>query len=140
MARDMLVNLTSLPPMIGPIEGVTIRRALASERESASAWMLSMHNRSWHRQSDQAFDNNPIKAFVAVDAANKIIGFGAYDSTAMNIFGPTAVDEAWRGKRIGTAILLACLYEMRENGFKYAIIGMAGPQDYYKKAVGATPI
>jgi hypothetical protein len=37
-------------------------------------------------------------------------------------------------------LLLACLFEMKLQGYGYAIIGWAGPQEFYEKAVGAVAI
>jgi predicted N-acetyltransferase YhbS len=69
-----------------------------------------------------------------------MIGFAAYDATCRNFFGPTAVDEKWQGKGIGKALLLAALHAMKNDGYAYAIIGGAGPVDFYKKALGAIEI
>ena len=41
---------------------------------------------------------------------------------------------------IGGALLIACLEALREEGYGYAIIGGAGPVDYYKKVCGAEVI
>ena len=38
---------------------------------------------------------------------------------------------------IGKALLLACLWSLREMGYVYAIIGAAGPVRFYQKTVGA---
>ena len=70
----------------------------------------------------------------------KILGFGCYDTTYKNFFGPTGVDEAERGQGIGTALLLATLHAMREAGYMYGIIGWAGPVEYYENVVGASVI
>ncbi len=53
-------------------------------------------------------------------------------------FGPTGVDESARGKGIGHALLLKTLLDMRDQGYGYAIIGGAGPVDFYQRSVGAT--
>jgi hypothetical protein len=45
-----------------------------------------------------------------------------------------------QGRGIGKALLLACLCGLRELGYVYAIIGRAGPIDFYEKAVGAMVI
>jgi len=52
-------------------------------------------------------------------------------------FGPTGVLQSARGKGIGKALLLACLWSLREMGYVYAIIGAAGPVRFYQKTVGA---
>jgi hypothetical protein len=41
---------------------------------------------------------------------------------------------------IGTALLLLTLDAMAAEGYAYAIIGAAGPADFYARAVGAVPI
>jgi predicted N-acetyltransferase YhbS len=50
------------------------------------------------------------------------------------------VDEARRGQGIGKALFLSCLHAMAANGYAYAIIGSAGPADFYAKTVGAVEI
>ena len=57
-----------------------------------------------------------------------------------SLVGPTGVAEKMRGRGIGTALLLACLYGLQDLGYTYAIIGGAGPVDFYKNAVGAIDI
>ncbi len=55
---------------------------------------------------------------------------------------PIGVGEAARGKKVGKALLLACLHDMRVQGYGYAVIGGAseGVADFYRKTVGATII
>jgi predicted N-acetyltransferase YhbS len=45
-----------------------------------------------------------------------------------------------RGKGVGKALLLACMHGLHDEGYAYAIIGGAGPTEFYGKAVGAIPI
>ena len=45
-----------------------------------------------------------------------------------------------RKNGIGTGLLFACLEDMRQQGYGYAIIGGVGPTAFYSKAVGAVPI
>ena len=86
-----------------------------------------------------AFANKPVSCFIATHE-DKIVGFAAYECTRRNFFGPTGVAEEYRGRGIGTALLLACLYAMQDMGYVYAIIGGAGPVDFYKRVVGAIVI
>jgi predicted N-acetyltransferase YhbS len=48
--------------------------------------------------------------------------------------------ETERKQGIGTALLLAALQAMAAEGYAYAIIGAAGPAEFYAKTVGAVPI
>ena len=68
------------------------------------------------------------------------MGFAGYECTRRSFFGPTGVIENMQGQGLGTALLLACLWGLQEMGYVYAIIGGAGPVEFYEKAVGATVI
>lgn len=45
-----------------------------------------------------------------------------------------------RGRGVGKALLLECLFALREMGYVYGIIGRAGPIEFYQKFVGAVVI
>ena len=48
--------------------------------------------------------------------------------------------ETMQGRGIGKALLLACLWGLREMGYVYGIIGGVGPIEFYRKTVGASMI
>jgi predicted N-acetyltransferase YhbS len=50
------------------------------------------------------------------------------------------VREDMRGRGIGKALLLACLWGLREMGYVYGIIGGVGPVKFYQHTVGAIEI
>jgi predicted N-acetyltransferase YhbS len=85
------------------------------------------------------FARQPLTVFVAL-REGRLAGFAAYECTRRNFFGPTGVVEGERGRGIGRALLVACLWAMREMGYAYAIIGGVGPAEFYARAVGAMPI
>lgn len=141
---DMLVKLYELPDLAAIVAaqrqiGIDIRRAIAPEKHLVVHWVREQFGDNWASETEVAFANHPASCFIAVEN-NQVIGFGCYDATCKNFFGPTGVSEAVRGRGTGKALLLACLDAMRANGFGYAIIGAAGPTDFYAKAVGATII
>lgn len=141
---DMLVRLYDLPaaePIIERLsqDGILIRRAMAYEKHIVVTWVQQAFGRGWAGECDIAFSNSPISCYIAT-YHGEVVGFGCYDSTCKNYFGPTGVSEATRGKGIGTALLLACLHALRAQGYAYAIIGAAGPKEYYAKTVGAIEI
>jgi GNAT superfamily N-acetyltransferase len=70
----------------------------------------------------------------------QMLGFGCYEATCKDFFGPTGVLESTRGRGIGKALLIACLHALREMGYGYAVIGGAGPTQFYEKTVGAVII
>ena len=143
---DMLVKLYTLPSAEAEIsaqvnQGITIRRAIAPEKATILAWVEEQFNTCWMSECDVAFKNSPPSCWVAVEN-QKIIGFACYESTCKNFFGPIGISEAARGRKVGKALLLACLNDMKVQGYGYAIIGSAsdGVADFYRKTVGATVI
>lgn len=141
---DLLVKLYTLPEITPTIEalaaqGIVIRRSLAPEKHVVVEWVRQHFSSHWASETDVAYTNHPVSCFVATHEG-KLIGFACYDSTARDFFGPTGVDDALRGRGVGKALLLACLHDMRSQGYGYAIIGAAGPVDFYVRSVGAIPI
>lgn len=141
---DMLVKLYELPdavPVINALkdEGIEIKRPIGPERNVMVRWVEENFGAGWAAECEMAFSHLPVTCFIAVRATT-ILGFACFDATCRNFFGPTGVSEAARGKGIGKALLLACLHQMRSDGYAYAVIGGAGPVDFYAKTVGAIVI
>ena len=120
-------------------EGVTIRRILPPELKLLTDWIEPRFGIGWVGEATVATMRQPPTCFVAIKD-EEIVGFACHEATMRGFFGPTGVDDAMRGKGIGQALLLACLLDMKALGYGYAIIGGAGPLDFYKKTVGAIPI
>ncbi|MGC8902677.1 MAG: GNAT family N-acetyltransferase [Fervidobacterium sp.] len=123
-------------------EGIEIKRPIGPEKYFVVEWVRKHFGHHWASEMDMTFSNKPISSFIAVDKNkdNQIIGFACYDATVRGFFGPTGVDPNYRGKGVGTALLLECLNDMLNVGYAYAIIGDAGPTEYYKKTVNAIEI
>jgi GNAT superfamily N-acetyltransferase len=141
---DMLVKLYNLPeswPSISNLVApeIKIRKPMGSEKSLVVGWVREEFGDSWGNEMDITFSRLPVSCYIA-QQEKKIVGFACYDAAALGYFGPTGVAEAFRGKRIGKALLMACLAEMKLKGYGYAIIGWAGPQEFYEKAVGAVAI
>ena len=139
----MLVRLYDLPKS-SPVEalrvdGIEVRRALAPERHVVVSWVREHFGEGWASECDVSFSRLPISCFRA-QRGQDVLGFACYDATAKGFFGPTGVLERERKRGIGTALLLMTLEAMAAEGYAYAIIGGAGPADFYAKAVGAVPI
>lgn len=144
---DMLVQLLKLP-QIGEFEatlnelrtqGVIIRRAHPFESTAIREFISTNFSVGWADEIDPCYTRQPISLYIAI-RAGKVIGFAAYEATRRNFFGPTGVRESERGTGIGKALLLACMYGLRDMGYAYAIIGGVGPVPFYEKSVGATLI
>jgi GNAT superfamily N-acetyltransferase len=134
---DILVRLYALPSLdLSALDatGVTLRRPLAAERHLVVGWVGRTFEPGWASEMEVAFSGRPPTAFIAVED-DALLGFACFDVTARGLFGPTGVTEAARGRGIGTALLLASLHAMREMGYAYAVIGAAGPIEFYQHLV-----
>ena len=140
---DMLVALYSIPDsrdLAAKLRdaGVVCRRAEAYER-SVVLDFVSEHFPHWRDEAAVAFARSPATLYVAIEA-ERVIGFSAYDVVRPDMFGPTGVDPACRGRWIGALLLLKALEALREERYAYAIIAGVGPAAFYEKVVGATLI
>lgn len=138
---DLLVklyDLKALAPIIQQQEeqSIKIRRALAAEKHFILPWVREWFSEYWVSECDTALHQTPVKVFIAIEN-RELIGFACYDATRRGFFGPTGVAETARGRGTGTGLLMACLHDMWAQGYGYAIIGAAGPIDYYQKACNA---
>lgn len=140
----MLVRLYDLPDPASRVRalheaGIELRRALAPERHVVVSWVRQQFGEGWASECEVSFGRLPISCFRAQHGQD-VLGFACYDATAKAFFGPTGVLVRERKQGIGTALLLVTLHAMAAEGYAYAIIGGAGPADFYAKAVGAVPI
>ena len=141
---DMLVSLLNIPDDRGEIErlrneGILIRRVQPFEISLLRKFIVEVFSEGWADEAINAFAHQPPTCFIATHE-RKIIGFAAFECTRRNFFGPTGVKESYRGRGIGKALFLACMRAQLELGYAYAIIGAAGPTEFYTKAIGATII
>jgi hypothetical protein len=141
---DLLVKLYELPerdPLLKKLsdDRICIRRAIAPEKHVVIDWVLKNFSMGWASECESAFANKPITCYIAVKD-KKMVGFACYEATYKNFFGPTGVIESSRGKGIGKALFLTSMYAMESQGYAYAIIGSAGPKDFYVKTARAIEI
>jgi ribosomal protein S18 acetylase RimI-like enzyme len=156
---DMLVKLYELPEMHAYLVrmdaiDVEIRRAQQTEEGVIANWIREHFSEGWALETTAAVRRRPASCFIAVEKQapdperenryeqppELLLGFGCYDVVALGMFGPTGVRMDYRAQGIGSALLLACLHAMRDEGYAYAQIGWAGPTTFYEKIVGATII
>ena len=141
---DLLVNLLKLPsvePLLTELKdgGILIRRAQPFELTIVRNFIASEFSVSWADEVSIGFANKPVSVHIAT-LNGVVIGFAAHECTRKDFFGPAGVAAGMQGRGIGKALLLASLHSLRELGYVYAIIGGAGPLEFYQKAVGATVI
>lgn len=141
---DMLVKLYEINEDVNLLnslneEGIVLRNAIAPEKHIVVNWIREKFGEFWSSEAEVSFANHPISCVIAVKE-NTILGFACYESTCRNFFGPTGVNEQYRGKGIGRALLLRSLVRLRELGYGYAIIGGAGPVKFYETSCRAEVI
>ena len=137
---DLLVNLLKLPSLDRLIDdSINIRRAQPFEITQVREFVEQNFSRAWADEISVGFANKPVSVVIAT-RRGQVIGFAGYECTRKAFFGPTGVSEKERGRGIGTALLIASLWGLRELGYVYAVIGGAGPKEFYERAVGAVEI
>jgi predicted N-acetyltransferase YhbS len=141
---DLLVKLYNLEDDWSFIvehkkQGITIRKPIGPEKHLVVQWVSDHFGSGWAAECDIAITNVPRTCFVAVKDAG-IIGFACYDATALGFFGPIGVDRLHQGKKTGTALLKACLLDMKLKGYGYAVVGAVKDTGFFKKTVGAVEI
>ena len=144
---DMLAALYDLPDSSELYKeladkGIKIMRAMTPNKYLVEEYLRENHSEGITGEVMTAFCHHPVSCFIAFDTeAYKIVGYAAYDCTYRGFFGPTAVHADYRGKNIGTALLMRTLEAMRDEGYAYAIIGgVGGAKAFYEKKCGATVI
>lgn len=144
--KDMLVRLYELPDNDNLItklslQGITVRRAYVSEKNIVLKWVREQFGNGWADECDVGFSNHPVKCFIAT-ASDKIIGIFTYDAIARGVAGPLAVDANYRGARVGEALCIEMLHDMRRQGYAYAILGWVPPrvQKFHQRIIKAIVI
>ncbi len=141
---DLLVPLYRLPsaePWITRLraEGIVVRRAYPFELSRTRRFVATHFHEGWADEAEASFARQPLTCWIAIQE-KRVVGFACVDSTLKGFFGPTGVDPALRGKGVGAALLLAALQGLKDTGYGYAVIGGAGPVEFYEKVAGATVI
>ena len=141
---DLLVNLLKLPPLEPLLnelggQGINVRRAQPFEITHVRLFIEENFSIAWADEVSVGFACKPVTVYIATRNA-RVIGFAGYECTRRSFFGPTGVVESERGRGIGKALLIASLWGLRELGYVYAIIGRAGPVEFYQEAVAAVVI
>jgi mycothiol synthase len=137
---EEVVNMTvalSESVVTGPRPaGVEIRRLTAAETPDFERWMQMAWDAEWAREVQLTLARDPISCFVARENG-EYLGFAACDTNRLGWFGPMGTSEAARGRGVGATLLRCCLRDYLDRGATECQVAWVGPQDFYRKAVGA---
>ncbi|MER1957155.1 MAG: GNAT family N-acetyltransferase [Solibacillus sp.] len=140
-ARDMVVHLRNytLPSELNT--QTTFRRAQPLDHAALIDFVKTHFGAGWLESIDNGFTYEEIPIFLAFEGEN-IIGFASFDVTRnrKGIFGPMGTQKTIRSHKVGYTLLHLALNEMNDIGYEYAVLGEAGPLEFYEKACGAVVI
>jgi hypothetical protein len=142
--QDMLIKLYAQelePGLLRALEkkNIHIRKPIGPDRRILLDWAGARFPATWVGEIEQALCNLPSSCFIAQREA-ELLGFAVYDATALGYLGPVGVIDGARKLGIGGALIRACMLEMRLKGYGYAIVGMAGAPEFFRKVAGAVEI
>ncbi len=119
------------------VTGYDIRRVDQTDRAALLDWIARSFAPVWAFEVGRAADG-PRRAVHAAWQNGTPVAFAAADGNNQGLgwFGPAGTDPAHRGKRLGEALLVRCLEDVR--GLPEAgVIAWIGPKPFYAKTVGA---
>lgn len=139
-ARDLIVNLDNYK--FPDINSGKIRKVTQEDRYSLVKFVEKNFSIEWSHTIEGAFSQEQPSIYIALSESEEIIGFAAFDvyKDKKGYFGPMGVSIDKRTSGIGYLLLHHCLAAMKETGYAYAILGGAGPIEFYEKACQAVVI
>jgi GNAT superfamily N-acetyltransferase len=119
------------------VAGYALRRAGDADRAPLLDWIGRAFAPVWAHEVARALDG-PRRAVHAAWLGDRPVAFAAADGNNQGLgwFGPAGTDPEHRGRRLGEALLVRCLEDVR--GLPEAgVIAWIGPKEFYKKTVAA---
>jgi N-acetylglutamate synthase-like GNAT family acetyltransferase len=139
-SRDMITHLANY--IFPDVTSHIVRRVNNKDINKLVTFVEKDFSYEWSQTIATALNANNFNIYIAVNENEDIIGFAAYDVYKNNkcYFGPMGVSLTNRIRGVGYSLLHHCLRDMKEIGYEYAIIGGAGPIEFYEKACNAVVI
>ena len=137
--RDLAVDLKCFVPTYNDLTCI-VRKASLSDFEKLASFVNEEFGERWLHSIEYGFrtykENLPI--YIA-EQEEGIVGFACYDVVRgkKGLFGPMGTAKQNRVKGVGKDLLHHCLYNMKQEGYEYAIIGQAGPVEFYERCCNA---
>jgi ribosomal protein S18 acetylase RimI-like enzyme len=140
---DMLIRLydTATGDRLTGALPLQVRKPLGAEHDFVVDWVARHFSAGWASEVRAALTNRPITLFIAAQREPpELLGVCAYDATVRGFVGPIGVAKQARGRGVGTALLQACLHDMRAMGYAYAVAGAVGAPEFFRRVAGAAEI
>ncbi|MGE7952691.1 GNAT family N-acetyltransferase [Lysinibacillus xylanilyticus] len=139
-SRDMVTHLENYN--FPKVNSSNIRRVNRDDQNKLIQFVENHFSQEWSDTINSAFLSNTPSIYVAFDNKGDLVGFAAFDvyQNKKCYFGPMGVAKSNRVKGIGYSLLHHCLKDKHDIGYEYAIIGGAGPIEFYEKACRAVVI
>ncbi|MFY0521126.1 GNAT family N-acetyltransferase [Lysinibacillus sp. UGB7] len=139
-SRDMISHLGNYT--FPQVNSTIIRKVNPNDANDLIHFVEHQFSKQWSETIRNAFLLEEPSVYIAFDCKGEIVGFAAFDvfENRKCYFGPMGVSESNRVKGIGYSLLHHCLKDMHDIGYEYAIIGGAGPIEFYEKACNAVVI
>ncbi|PGZ95567.1 GNAT family N-acetyltransferase, partial [Bacillus pseudomycoides] len=140
--RDMIVQLRNYVYSNLNSEMYSIRRATIQDYDPLMQFVSKEFSDRWAENIKKGFSFPQTPIFLAFNNDSEIIGFAAYDVVRdkKGLFGPMGVSLSSRIGGGGYSLLHHCLQDMKDIGYEYAIIGNAGPIEFYERTCNAVVI
>jgi GNAT superfamily N-acetyltransferase len=135
---DMLVKLYNLPdasPFLQKLseQNLYVRCSEPGEKHIIVEWVRQHFPESWAVGCEWCINREPISCYIAVEIEkdfvstenpyhqpkSKLVGFACYDAASKGMFGAMGVEENYRGRGIGRALLLVSLHAMARERYAY---------------------
>lgn len=137
--RDLAVDLNSFKPTYNTLF-CNVRRASPADFDKLSRFVAAEFGERWLQSVAYVFRtyNEKLPIYIA-QQEEVIIGFACYDVVRgkKGLFGPMGIAKQNRVKGVGKELLHHCLYNMKQDGYEYAIIGQGGPVEFYERCCNA---
>ncbi|MFD2923188.1 GNAT family N-acetyltransferase [Halobacillus naozhouensis] len=139
-SRDMITHLGDYT--FPTISSHVVRKVKHNDFDELVKYVEQNYSYEWSKTIKDGFKSRNPSIYIALNNKEGIIGFAAFDvfKNKKCYFGPMGVSESNRTDGIGYSLLHHCLRDMKEIGYEYAIIGGAGPIEFYEKACNAVVI
>jgi GNAT superfamily N-acetyltransferase len=117
--------------------GYRIARASEGELPGVLDFIASAFAKVWAHEAERAH-RGPCRALFVAFAGETPVAFAAADGNNRGLgwFGPAGTSPAHRGKKLGEAVLVACIDAVRALP-EAGVIAWVGPKPFYARAIGA---